>query len=103
MTPDREFPAEVRGLLNHMFGELAGRARAVDWRQVMLEQLPDLLTHDIERYRCVQGCSRAGAGVAVRCWLLHTRLGHASAALEALPCALGPPAGTTWRSWAPAC
>ncbi len=69
MTPDREFPAEVRGLLNHMFGELAGRARAVDWRQVMLEQLPDLLTHNIEQYRCARGGWRAGVRAAVPCWL----------------------------------
>jgi hypothetical protein len=53
MTPDREFPAEVRLLLSHMFGELAERARAVDWRQLLLEQLPELLTHNIQQYRWV--------------------------------------------------
>ena len=35
LTPDREFPAEVRRLLNTGFGQLAGRARQLDLRLVM--------------------------------------------------------------------
>ena len=35
LTPDREFPAEVRRLLNTGLGQLAGRARQLDLRLVM--------------------------------------------------------------------
>lgn len=68
MTPDREFPAEVRLLLSHMFGELAGRARAVDWRQLLLEQLPELLTHNIQQYRWAGRMVRCCAAVRSSCW-----------------------------------
>ena len=36
LTPDHDFPAEVRGVLNHAFGELAARARHVDIRDMLL-------------------------------------------------------------------
>lgn len=35
LTPDKEFPAEVRRLLNTAFGQLASRARRLDLRVVM--------------------------------------------------------------------
>lgn len=35
LTPDREFPAEVRRLLNTGFGQLSLRARQLDLRAVM--------------------------------------------------------------------
>ena len=35
LTPDREFPADVRRALNSAFGELAARARLIDLRAVL--------------------------------------------------------------------
>ena len=35
LTPDREFPADIRRALNSVFGELAARARHVDLRAVL--------------------------------------------------------------------
>lgn len=40
LTPDREFPREVRGMLNRAFGELAHAARALDLRQLLLGYPP---------------------------------------------------------------
>ena len=36
LTPDREFPREIRRILNTAFGELAGRARHMDVRKTLL-------------------------------------------------------------------
>lgn len=36
LTPDREFPREIRRILNTAFGELAGRARRADVRKMLL-------------------------------------------------------------------
>lgn len=36
LTPDREFPREIRRILNTAFGELAGRARQLDVRKMLL-------------------------------------------------------------------
>jgi len=36
LTPDKEFPAEIRHLLNMIFGELSQRASQVDPRAVLL-------------------------------------------------------------------
>ncbi len=36
LTPDREFPREVRRILNTAFGELAGRARRADVKKMLL-------------------------------------------------------------------
>ena len=36
LTPDHDFPAEVRSVLNHAFGELAARARHMDVRDMLL-------------------------------------------------------------------
>lgn len=35
LTPDREFPAETRRILNTAFGTLAQRARRMDMRQLL--------------------------------------------------------------------
>ena len=36
LTPDREFPREIRRILNTAFGELVGRARRLDVRKTLL-------------------------------------------------------------------
>lgn len=36
LTPDKEFPKEVRRILNTAFGELAGRAREIDMKEMLL-------------------------------------------------------------------
>ena len=40
MSPDREFPAEIRRALNCAFGELAVRSRRVDPRAILKCALP---------------------------------------------------------------
>lgn len=50
LTPDREFPAEIRRILNHAFGQLARRARRVNLRGV-LEDTSELLMEQLELYR----------------------------------------------------
>ena len=50
LTPDREFPAEIRRLLNYAFGTLASRARHLDLRDV-LEDGSELFMETIELYR----------------------------------------------------
>lgn len=50
LTPDREFPAEIRRILNHAFGQLARRARRVNLRGV-LEDTCELLMEQLELYR----------------------------------------------------
>lgn len=39
ITPDREFPAEIRRLLNEAFAEIAQRARKVDLRTLLLRSV----------------------------------------------------------------
>ena len=36
ISPDREFPAEIRRLLNEAFAEVAQRARRIDLRTLLL-------------------------------------------------------------------
>ncbi|KAL4430933.1 hypothetical protein ABPG75_006189 [Micractinium tetrahymenae] len=50
ITPDREFPAEVRRILNTAFGQLALRARRLDLRAVM-NDLCELVMEQLELYR----------------------------------------------------
>jgi hypothetical protein len=40
LTPDKEFPKEVRRVLNTAFGELAGRARKTDLKGMLLRCVP---------------------------------------------------------------
>jgi len=50
LSPDKEFPAEIRKILNHAFGRLAVRARKIDLRLVM-EDASELLMEQLELYR----------------------------------------------------
>lgn len=50
LTPDREFPAEIRRMLNHAFGQLAVRSRRIDLRAV-LRDVSELLMEQVELYR----------------------------------------------------
>ena len=50
LTPDREFPAEIRRILNHAFGQGAARARGLDLRLIM-EDASELLMEQLELYR----------------------------------------------------
>jgi hypothetical protein len=50
LSPDREFPAEVRRALDHAFGQLAGRARRVDLRAA-LQDACELAMEQVELYR----------------------------------------------------
>ncbi|KAG7671832.1 hypothetical protein Ndes2526B_g07257 [Nannochloris sp. 'desiccata'] len=50
LSPDKEFPAEIRRILNHAFGSLAVRARALDLRLIM-EDASELLMEQLELYR----------------------------------------------------
>lgn len=36
LSPDREFPAEVRWLLNHTFGQFSKRAQRIDWTPLLV-------------------------------------------------------------------
>lgn len=40
LTPDKEFPRDVRRVLNTAFGELAGRARKTDLKGMLLRWAP---------------------------------------------------------------
>jgi hypothetical protein len=46
ISPDVEFPAEIRRLLNHAFGQLARRARRLDLRAAMVD-LSELLMEQV--------------------------------------------------------
>lgn len=46
LTPDREFPAEVRRILNSAFGRLAARGRRLDLRE-MLNDVCELLMEQV--------------------------------------------------------
>lgn len=50
LTPDREFPAEARRVLNGAFGQLASRARRVDLRAALLD-LSELLMEQVGQAR----------------------------------------------------
>lgn len=50
LTPDKEFPAEVRRVLNYAFGQLALRAQRIDLRDV-LHDVSELLMEQVELYR----------------------------------------------------
>ncbi|KAK9836709.1 hypothetical protein WJX74_006496 [Apatococcus lobatus] len=54
ITPDRDFPREIRHILNWGFGELAARARRLelaDLRKMLLRDLSELLMVQIELFR----------------------------------------------------
>lgn len=51
ISPDREFPAEVRRLMNEAFAEIAQRAKKVDLRTLLLRDMCDLFTEQLELYR----------------------------------------------------
>ncbi|CAD7702484.1 unnamed protein product [Ostreobium quekettii] len=51
LTPDRDFPAEVRRLLNEAFADVAQRARKIDLRTVLLRELCDLFLDHLDLYR----------------------------------------------------
>lgn len=36
LSPDREFPAEVRWQLNHAFGQASRRAKRLDWTSLLI-------------------------------------------------------------------
>mmetsp|Transcript_13710 Transcript_13710/g.41406 ORF Transcript_13710/g.41406 Transcript_13710/m.41406 type:complete len:1265 (+) Transcript_13710:304-4098(+) len=66
MSPDREFPAEIRRALNCAFGELAVRSRRVDPRAI-LKDLSDLLIETLDLFRetrdsIQQGTTGGGRG-----------------------------------------
>jgi sorting nexin-13 len=50
LSPDKEFGAEIRRILNHAFGKLAARARTLDLRLIM-EDASELLMEQLELYR----------------------------------------------------
>jgi hypothetical protein len=50
LTPDTEFPAEVRGLFNAAFGRLAKRAKKVTFK-VLIAQFLEMFVEQIEIYR----------------------------------------------------
>jgi hypothetical protein len=50
LSPDKEFPAEIRRILNHAFGRLAARSRTIELRLVM-EDASELLMEQLELYR----------------------------------------------------
>jgi len=50
LSPDREFPSEIRRLLNHSFGTLSLRARHLDLR-IVLEDACELFMETVELYR----------------------------------------------------
>eukprot|EP00873_Tetraselmis_striata_P010052 jgi/Tetstr1/430316/TSEL_020141.t1 len=54
VTPDSEFPAEVRRMSNHIFGCLVARARKIDVRAMLLRDMSDLMIEIIELFRDTQ-------------------------------------------------
>ncbi|KAK9807024.1 hypothetical protein WJX72_010915 [[Myrmecia] bisecta] len=51
LTPDREFPKEIRRILNSAFGEMAARGRKVDLRRMLVGDISELVMEQIELYR----------------------------------------------------
>eukprot|EP00798_Chlamydomonas_sp_ICE-L_P027694 gene27694-7336_t len=51
ISPDKEFPAEIRRLLNTSFGEICARAQNLDYRELLIRNCCDILTKNIELYR----------------------------------------------------
>jgi len=75
--PDREFPAEVRWLLHHAFGEVARRARSprVDWGSVLVRWVLDPCWWPL----VVEGDDGCSGGGAVAVWFIEaSRHPHAS-------------------------
>lgn len=68
LTPDREFPAEVRRILNHAFGQGAARARGLDLRLVM-EDASELLMEQLELYRDTRDGILADKGEAATAFI----------------------------------
>ncbi|CAL8462775.1 g2308 [Coccomyxa elongata] len=60
LTPDREFPREIRRILNTAFGELAGRARRADVRKMLLGDVSALFMEQIMLYRDTRDSILAG-------------------------------------------
>ncbi|GMH39284.1 hypothetical protein BSKO_07182 [Bryopsis sp. KO-2023] len=54
VTPDREFPAEVRRLLNEIFAEVTQRARRIDLRTVLIRDVCDLFSEQLEIFRATK-------------------------------------------------
>ena len=61
LSPDREFPAEVRRILNKGFGRLAARARKVNLLNVM-HDVTELIMEQIELYRDTREALVTAAG-----------------------------------------
>ncbi|KAA6429701.1 MAG: phox domain-containing [Trebouxia sp. A1-2] len=51
ITPDTDFPKDVRRVLNSAFGELAVRAQHADLKRMLLTDVSQLLQEQIELYR----------------------------------------------------
>lgn len=51
ITPDTDFPKDIRRVLNSAFGELAARAQHADLKRMLLTDVSDLLQEQIELYR----------------------------------------------------
>lgn len=51
ITPDTDFPKDVRRVLNGAFGELAARAQQTDLKRMLLMDVSELLQEQIELYR----------------------------------------------------
>ena len=93
ITPDKEFPAEVRRLLNSGFGQLAQRARQLDLRLVM-NDLAELFMEQVG-CRCSSwrssGPVRRYAGAGLTDWQA-LKDGHAAVQSRAGPSAALHPA-----------
>ncbi|WIA09198.1 hypothetical protein OEZ85_008608 [Tetradesmus obliquus] len=51
LSPDREFPAEVRWQLNHAFGQASRRAKRLDWTSLLIRDCSSALCSTLQLYR----------------------------------------------------
>eukprot|EP01025_Chloroclados_australasicus_P048611 TRINITY_DN5514_c0_g1_i1.p1 TRINITY_DN5514_c0_g1~~TRINITY_DN5514_c0_g1_i1.p1 ORF type:complete len:947 (-),score=87.85 TRINITY_DN5514_c0_g1_i1:589-3429(-) len=54
LTPDKEFPAAIRQLLNDLFGQLCERVKRIDIKELLISDLLQLVSSQLQIYREVR-------------------------------------------------
>ncbi|KAF6266509.1 PXA domain-containing protein [Scenedesmus sp. NREL 46B-D3] len=85
LSPDREFPAEVRWQLNHAFGQASRRAKRLDWTSLLIRDCSAALGSTLQLYRTaadilgpetLRALPAAEADAAIRSVLSKERMLH---------------------------
>jgi hypothetical protein len=91
LTPDREFPREIRRILNTAFGELAERGRRVDLKRMLLWCAP--LAGSLDQPPCCRRIAESGNmqcyGEMLTCPFPSKTVHGQSLALDGTVCVVG--------------